>query len=449
MALDFKFFPERWLVGMLAGLAAAMSGCQPEPAEAIRPVRTMVLSDLQGFEKRSFAGTSAASDAVVLSFRVSGPLRAFPAEKLGTRVDKGQLLAQIDPTDFQVAVDSAKANLARARAEQSAMVRGARPEEIAIFKAALDSAKAREAQIEEEHKRNIKLRREGVVTQAQFDESLARWETAIAERRKAEEDLQIGTKGAREEDLAAKEAEINALQAALVDAQNRLGYTTLRAPFAGTVTGAYVDNFETVQANEPIVRLVDGSKIDVTVQIPENLIGLAPRVRTAVVRFEAIPDRTFEGEVTEVGAEPSPVTRTYPVTIQIEQPEDVKIIPGMAATVSGKPDEETVPGEAQGLLVPASAIFTPDNASQSHVWVVVESESGLGQVQQTPIQTGGLTPRGIPVLKGLQPGDRIVTAGVSRLREGQKVRLIEMAEPEDETAPSEASPAGDSPEDAS
>lgn len=401
------------------------TGCRnpaPEP-EVVRPVRAIKVGDLKVLEGREFPGRAAARDEVELSFRVSGPLVQLPVD-VGSLVKKGDVIAAVDPTDFQAALDSAQASLGVAQANLLAMERGARPEEIEQFKAAVAEAQASYQQAYAEHQRQATLLPQGAITQSEFDVSLARRDGTAARLRKAQEDLNIGLKGARPEDIEAKRAEIKALEAAVGNAKNQLDYTVLKAPFDGTVAARYVENFQTVQAKQPVVRLLDVTRIEVTIQVPESLISLVPRVKKAVCRFDAFPGREFTGSVTKVGSEASKTTRTYPVTVELEQPSDVEILPGMAGIVRGLPEEG---GEVAGeqLTVPMDAVFTETDGQQSYVWLV--DEEGR-KVARREVTTGKLTPVGIAVTEGLAPGQWVVTAGVHSLREGQQVRLLQEGE---------------------
>lgn len=401
-------------------IAIAVGGCS-EPAsleETVRPVRAVKVGDLKAIDGREFPGRAAAKDEVDLSFQVSGPLVALNVD-VGSEVTKGDVIAAIDPRDFQAALDSAESNLARAKANLLAMERGARPEEIEQLKAAVEEAEATYRQARTEYERNEPLVESGVISQAEFDLDVARLERTTAQLKRAREDLNIGTAGARPEDLDAKRSEIGALQAAVVAAQNQLDYSVLKAPFDGTVASRYVDNYQTVQAKQPIVRLLDVSQIEVTIQVPENLISLAPLVKNVVCRFDAFADREFEGQVTKTGSEASQTTRTYPVTIEIDQPEDATILPGMAANVRVQPDETGA--EGQDLVVPSAAVFS-DDGEQSYVWVVEEQSQTAAR---RAITTGKLTPVGLAVREGLASGEWVVTAGVNSLRENQKVKILQ------------------------
>ncbi|MEN6498027.1 MAG: efflux RND transporter periplasmic adaptor subunit [Thermoguttaceae bacterium] len=404
-------------------LAAMVStGCRKAPSEpeAIRPVRAIKVGDLKAIAGREFPGRAKARDEVDLSFRVSGPLVALPVD-VGSKVTKGDVIAALDPRDFQAALDSAQGNLTRAQANLLAMERGARPEEIQQLKAAVEEAEASYRQAAAEHERNAKLLPKGAISRSEFDMSLARRDRSVAQVTKAKEDLNIGQKGARPEDLEAKRSEIKALEAAVANAKNQLEYAVLKAPFDGTVAARYVDNFQTVQVKQPVVRLLDVSKIEVTIQVPESLISLVPRVKKAVCRFDAFAGRQFVGQITKIGSEASQTTRTYPVTVQVDQPNDVQILPGMAATVRGAPEASEKPTD-EDLVVPPSAVFTADAGGQSCVWVVGEDGQ---KVTRRPVKTGKLTPVGIAVTEGLRPGEWVVSAGVHSLREDQPVRILQ------------------------
>ena len=400
--------------------ALPLIGCRKTATEkeTVRPVRAFKIGDVKALQGREFPGKARAKDEVELSFRVSGPLIALPVD-VGAKVKKDDVIAALDPRDFQAALDSAQGNLAVAKANLSAMERGARPEEIEQFKAAVTEAEAAYRQAYAEHERNATLLQSRTIAQADFDMSLARRDRTAAQVKKAKEDLNIGQRGARPEDLEAKRAEIKALEAAVENATNQLDYATLKAPFDGNVAARYVDNFQTVQAKQSVVRLLDVAKIEVTIQVPESLISLVPQVPKAVCRFDAFPGQEFTGRITKVGSEASQTTRTYPVTVEIEQPKDVQILPGMAATVRGLPDENAKPGES--VVVPVAAVFTADAGGQSYVWVV---DQGGQKVTRRAVKTGNLTPVGIAIADGLKPGEWVVTAGVHSLRDGQQVKVL-------------------------
>lgn len=402
-------------------VAAAIVGCSKPAAhpELVRPVRTIKVGDLSAMSGREFPGRAKAKEEVELSFQISGPLVSLPVD-VGTTVKKGDVIAAVDPRDFQVALDSNQGNLERARANLLAMERGARPEEIERLKAEVTQAEASQRQAVAEHERNAKLVTGGAVSKTDFDVSLARQERTTAEVISAKESLNIGLRGARAEDLDAKRSEIRVLEAAVANAKNQLEYAVLAAPFDGEVAARYVDNYQTVQAKQSIVRLLDVSKIEVTIQVPEGLIALAPQVKKVACRFDALPNREFFGQVTKIGSEASQTTRTYPVIVQLDQPQDARILPGMAATVRNHAEEST-DDVMPDLIVPAGAVFTEDAARKTYVWVADEASK---TVARREIKTGALTPVGLVVVEGLKAGELVVAAGVNSLHDGQEVAIL-------------------------
>jgi len=408
--------------GPLATTAALLLllGCGAPPPESapIRPVRTIQVGKLSAVNSREFPGRAKAKEEVELSFQVSGPLVSVPVD-VGDSVKQGQVIAVIDPRDFEAALASNQGNLERAKANLKAMEMGARPEEIAQLEASLAQAKSVHEQAVAEHERSESLIKTKAISQSQFDITQARKQSTAAEVKTAEEALNIGMKGARAEDIEAKNAEIRALEAAVKSAQNQLEYSTMKAPFDGEVAAKYVDNFQTVQAKQPVFRLLNTTKIEITIQVPETLISLVPQVKKVACHFDAFPDKEFFGKVTKVSREASQTTRTYPVTVEIDQPEDVKILPGMAATVRNHP-EESDGDTPTDMIVPASALFTPADSPQTYVWIV---DPDTKKVSRREVKTGGLTPVGITVAEGLNSGDVVVISGVNSLRDGQEVKL--------------------------
>jgi len=409
------------IVGLL--IASVVAGCDapPAPENQVRPVRAVKIGDATEFERRWFPGRAAAVAEAELSFRVSGPLISLAVD-VGDKVQKGHLLASIDPQDFQTALASVTANLEQSRANLLAMKRGARPEEIAVLRAKLAKSEATYKLAVVENERIEKLLERKAASQYEFDQSLARREESGAEVKKAEEDLRIGLVGARKEDIEAKEAEIRSLQASVIDAGNQLDYAKMLSPFDGTIVARYAENFENVQAKQPILRLVNTEKIELTVQIPEKLMPLAPYVKSVTFRFDAFPGKELKGVVTKIGTEASQTTRTFPITGQFDQPEDFEILPGMAgsarAGVMEKPNNE----DESGVVVPLGAVFSPDTMKESFVWVIDESSK---TVSRRSVKTGLLQTGGITVIEGLQSGEWIATAGVHSLHDGQKVTILQ------------------------
>lgn len=347
-----------------------IAGCgkeEPAQEEPVRALRAMKVADYTGLTERSFPGRAAATQEVDLAFRVSGPLVARPVI-VGDEVNEGDLIARIDPRDFQVALRNAEGNLQRSRANEQ------------------------RAQADYDRVLNIQRKDPGAISQAAIDQAMESLDTAKA-------------------DIAALEASVDAARDALND-------TDLLAPFAGTIVATYVENFQNVREKQMIVRLLDKSRIEFEINVPETLISLTPYVEDIRVRFDAFPDVEVPAEVKEVGAEASQTTRTFPVTLVMDQPEGATVLPGMAGRASGV---ARPPGDEQehNIVIPVTAVFAPEAENESFVWVI---DASSNTVSRREVQVARLTSSGYVIDAGLEPDEMIATAGVHFLQEGQQVR---------------------------
>ncbi len=361
-------FALRLLLLLLSTLLLIACAKEDLPEKQVaRPIRAMKVGDVSALQQRSFPGRASATQEVDLAFRVTGPLITRPVN-VGDEVKQGDVLARIDPRDFQVQLRNAEGNLQRARANLT------------------------RAQSDYERNLNIQRRNQGLITPAEIDQSREARDVAKA-------------------DVAALEASVDA-------AKDALSYTYLRAPFDGTIVATYVQNFEFVQARQRIVRLLDTTRIEFVVNIPETLISLTPYVHAIQVQFDAFPAIKIPAEIKEVGTEATETTRTFPVTLVMDQPEDIKILPGMAGRASG---EVRQPSDAEkiNIVIPVTAVFSTKTEGKSYVWVIDESTD---TVNRREIRVGSLINTGLVIEEGLEYGEMIATAGVHFLDEGQQVR---------------------------
>lgn len=216
-------------------------------------------------------------------------------------------------------------------------------------------------------------------------------------------------------------------RAELDRAVKALSDSELKAPFSGYISELFVENFQAVQAKQKVARLVNISQIEMIINIPESMISLVPYAENIKITFDTFPDREISALIKEVGTEASATTRTYPVTLIIEQPEGIKILPGMAGNASTRMAKDAPQRTIQnkGIQVPVSAIYSPADDKKSYVWLIDEK---TGAVQRQAVTLGKMTSTGLVITDGLKPGDWVATAGVHYLREGQKVKIMQNKE---------------------
>ena len=218
-------------------------------------------------------------------------------------------------------------------------------------------------------------------------------------------------------------------RAALDTAQKALDDTVLRARFTGVVSDTYADNFDTVSAGTPILKLQDLTAFDLAVSVPESYVLSMPtevrREFTFDVSFDSLPGRTFPVTIKDAARIADPVTQTYRATFTLEAPNDVIILPGMTCTVtSTRPEDDMDDAGDDQLAVPSNAVGSAADTS-SFVWRLDDNGDGTFTARQATVTLGQRTGENIYVLSGLSAGDRIAVAGVTVLTEGRIVRPLD------------------------
>jgi RND family efflux transporter MFP subunit len=369
-----KYFDANVIVLRTAGLIAAalmVVGCAPEPetAKPPRSVKAMQVVAPSTIASRSFPGRAEAGQEVNLSFRVAGPLIELPVS-VGDAVKQDDIVARIDPTDYQSVVSSLEGQLQSAQAA------------------------ANRAQADFERVENTMRDDPGATSEMALDRA----------------------RQLRDSTAAA----VRSTRATVTGSRDQLSYTSLSAPFDGEVVETYVENFETVVPMQPILRVVDRASIEFTISVPENQIVYAPYVTGATVTFDALPGVEVTAAIKEIGKEASQATRTYPVTLAMEQPEGADILPGMAGEALMEAD---LPEESArlGIQIPTTALFAEEDTEKSYVWVI---DQGTSTLERREVQTGDLSEFGILIRSGLEAEEWVVVAGASLLSAGEEVRIL-------------------------
>lgn len=321
-------------------------------AEPVKPVKFITVeTGKEGFSI-SLPGRVRAARRSELSFKVSGPLMELPIEE-GQHVKKGDLIAKILPRDFQTAVNEAK---------------------------------ARELEAEQQYRRYKELYAKKQVSKADFD----RYRAA--------------------RDVARAHSE---------DARNALQDTTLTAPFDGIIAKRYVENFEKVQAKQAIAYLQFVDQVEILIDVPELTMAKFRGIGNVQVNatFDAVAGKKFPLEVKEYSTDADPATQTYQVVLIMDQPGEANILPGMTANVSAEAEGQS--NAETTILIPAIAVME-DASQQSYVWTLNLETMIVQKVNVTIGQLEGS--KNIFIRDGLKGGENVIVAGVARLREGMKVR---------------------------
>jgi RND family efflux transporter MFP subunit len=243
-------------------------------------VRVVEVYATAGGRARSFSGVARAGIESTLSFRVPGTIDELPV-RLGDRVRARQLIARLDPVDYELQVKETEAALSQARAEARNADAGLRRvrglyESDNAFRADLDAAVA---------------------------------------------------------NAASANAQVEWVSKHLELALRQVDYTRLQAPVAGAIAELRVEVNENVGRGQAVAVLSSDGAPEVELAVPEGVITQIAEGDTVSVRFDALAGRTFEGVVTEVGVSATILATTFPVSVRLPD-ADRDVRPGMAADVT-------------------------------------------------------------------------------------------------------------------
>ncbi len=350
----------RLLTGAVASAAVLALACEqpvPEAVEVVRPVKMLELSGGGGDQPLEYPGRVAATQEVEVAFEVGGLITEFPITQ-GQLVERGQQLARLDARDFQAALDA------------------------------------------QEAERNA----------------------ALADYRRYQ-DL-YAADAASLQDLEVSRRRFEVVDAQIRTAEKAVEDTRLVAPFSGRVARTLVNEFQSVGARQPLLVLQDVTRtLDVIINVPEDDVtfragedaGSFDDDLQLGVELTAYPSRRIPARPKEIATEADPITRTFELTFSFDPPADLRILPGMTATLFA-----TLDRSGGQFSIPAAALAS-DAGANPFVWVI---DRGAMTVSPRPVELGELAGDQVRVVSGLSRGETIAVSSTQNLRDGMAVREI-------------------------
>lgn len=350
------------LLPMLSLLACG--GDETPQEEQLRPVRYVMVDAGNGTRSRSFSGVSKSSTESRTSFKVAGTVTDVPVQ-IGQRLKAGDLIAELDRATYDLQAQQAQASLVESQANN------------------------RRAAANYERTKGL---------YANDNASLNDLESARAEAESAE---------------AMVEATAKALEIAELNAS----YTRLTADTDCSIASLNVEVNENVASGQQVAVISCGDDFEVTMDLPESLIANVEIEADVTIRFGALPDEVFKGAVSEVAVASAAGSAGFPVVIRILDASP-SLRSGLAADVTFHFDAS---GAAGTFILPVSAVI--NGTDGTFVFIAEPGEDGRATVRKRAVKLGELTQMGIEVVDGVNVGDRVITAGISVIRDGQRVLL--------------------------
>lgn len=344
---------------LLSALLLAACSKPVPPEEPVRAVKLMTVGVGNIQSSLEFSADVRARVESRLGFRVAGKL-VRRAVELGQTVKAGQVLAQLDPQDYKLATEAARAQVAAAQTNR-------------------DLAAA-------DFKRYKELREQNFISGAELER--------------------------RDATLKAAQAQLEQAQAQLNSQGNQAAYTTLVADVSGVVTAVSAEVGQVVAAGTPVVQIAQDGPRDVVFSVPEDKVTLIKQGSKVDVRVWASKTQV-EGTVREVAASADPVTRTFTVKVALDAKDALPL--GSTVSVSPKALDR---GAVQVIKLPTTALLKAGEGSS--VWVL---DTATMTVKPQPVVVATADGNDAVITQGLTPGMQVVVAGVHVLSPGQKVSV--------------------------
>lgn len=392
-----------WIAVVLAGLSG-VAGCHRSPRAAVEPkpaevvVATPVIKEIVDYEE--FTGRVEAMDSIEVRARVTGYLDTANF-KDGDEVQKGEVLFLIDPRPYKAALDQAEA-------------------QITLAVARLKDANA-------DVERNKSLVVSGATSKSDFDKLVA------------------------DRDVAA--AQVEAARATAETNRLNLNFCSVAAPITGRISRRFIDPGNLVRADDTVLtRIVSQDPIYAYFDVDERtMLKFRRLIREGRIRSSRVSplkvdialadERGFEDEngrprrqglIDFTDNRVEATTGTLSVRARIDNPklaDNVRLLSaGMFVRI-----RLPVGSPHQAILIPEQSLGT--DQGQKFVFVIHDSMDqgqSVSRVVQRPVTVGALH-GGLRAIEGLQPGDRVVTSGLQRIRDGAKVKTRDESQPSEPT----------------
>jgi multidrug efflux pump subunit AcrA (membrane-fusion protein) len=393
-------------IGSASKPAVAQQGPPP------RAVETIALTQGTSARQVQLLGQVEAAERTTVRAQTSGVIQELLMQP-GDRVEAGMTIAVLDDADQQLALSQAEARLAQQHSNLARLTVGTRPEIIAQRQAALSAATAREQEAIDNLKRTEALVQEGALSQRSLVEARSAVDAARGERLEAQAQLAEAQAGPIREEIEAQRANVAAAQAEVNQAKLTQFRTQVRATAAGIVERRSVSRGDYVQNNGEIVSLIAGDRLDIFLELPEELTGRVTAGLPIQLSSRALPQWNQRTTITAVVPAADTASRRQRVRVRLEN-SGQRLLPGMAIT--GTLD---LPSNRTSFVVSRDTLTQRQNQ-----WLVFAIADG--KAQQIPVEL--VTDMGETVAvysSELQPGQEIVLRGGDALRDGAPVKVVQ------------------------
>jgi len=366
-------------VALTALSALSQAGCNHAATESrpLTPVRTAEVQTISTGSETRYSANIVPNAQVDLAFKSGGYVVSIRQVKgadgrmrnldTGDWVSRGTVLAVVRQQDYTDQREQAQAQLARAQADYE------------------------HAKLTFDRTRNLYSAQSA--TKPEFDQAKAQYDSSLAS--------------------------LNNTKASLAEAQTALNDSSLRAPFDGWIIRRSLDIGTLVGPTAPAFTIADTRSVRAVFGVPDNVMGRIKLGQRQAITTDAFPDE-FSGRVSSISPAADPKSRVYSVEVTIPNPRN-QLKSGMIASLAL--GGEILPTDV--LVVPLSAVIRDPQNPQGFAVLTAEGTGDPFTVRSRRVDLGDAYGNMIQVIGGLKSGERVVTAGSTLVRSGDKVRIMQ------------------------
>lgn len=356
-------------------------------------------------QEQSLTGTTTPFRTVSLRSQVEGRLLALNVD-VGDKVDRGQVIGQIDDALLRTTINQAEAELASLKSEVArinAQISNARTE--------VERTRLQLQQQQADSQRQQKLAQQGAIAKQTAEQARTEAQTAAQVLRAAEESVRV-----EQQTLAAAEGRVVAQQAVVAQAKERRSYARLISPIAGVILVRVTEPGNLLQPGNELLKIGDFSRVKVEVQVSELELSKVRVGQSVEVGLDAFPNQTYYGKVTRISPAADPTARLVPVEVVIPN-QNGQISSGLLARVDFTSQEQA------RVVIPQTAL------QQGKIFVLnLSSSEEQPKVLAREVTVGKKVDGKVEILSGLQPGEKFVARSGEPLKDGASVRLSILSE---------------------
>jgi len=379
---------------------SSTSSTNARQAEAASPPAALVVETAK-VESRDLqrsieaVGTLDPNEEVTVSSLVEGTVEKLFAD-LGDSVRAGQVIAQLDTRELELAIDQQQAAL-----QQELARLGLADANASVDEATTSQVRQAEATFEEAKLRLDRTKRlveQGVLPMQQLDEQQARYDVAEAAVRSSRETVRN------------IRATIAARKASLTLAEKKRADAKITAPISGYIKDRLVSEGQFLKSNSPVVNIVQNSPLKLRVDVPESAVAFVRAGRPVQFRVGAFPDRTFEGKISRISPALDQQSRTLKVEALVNN-SDGALKPGFFANATIQTDRKD-----KVLVVRSAALFSFSGLEKVFV---IEN----GKVAERIVRSGTRLDGQVEIIEGVKEGELVAVSNIENLQQGREVSV--------------------------